>query len=243
MTIKSILSLFLLTLVISGVSLNISAAQIPSSFKKSKIKLYKSVYQNKGQTFYVGCIWNKKKVDLASCGLENSFSSKHKKRALRTEAEHIIPASWLYKKNGKYRPCYLNAKAQKISARKLCQIEDSEYRKAHNDLVNLRPAVGAINAARSNKPFSESVSGKKVTTYNGNGKRITITSRVAIPDNSLRGDIARVALYMQKTYGATYSKRQISLFTKWGSEDPVSTEEKALANKINSIQGTRFLSK
>ena len=32
---------------------------------------------------------------------------------------------------------------------------------AHNDLINLRPAVGAVNAARSNKPFAETLSGKK----------------------------------------------------------------------------------
>lgn len=221
---------------------NVNAAQIPSSFNQSKAKLYKSVYQNQGQTFYAGCNWSKKKVDLSSCGLENSFSSKEKNRALRTEAEHIIPASWLYKKNGQYRSCYLNAKSQKTSARKLCQAEDSEYRNAHNDLANLRPAVGAINAARSNKPFAESISGTKETTYKGNGKKIIISSRVAIPDISIRGDIARVAFYMQKTYGATYSKRQLSLFTKWNSEDPISEEEKTLAKRINAIQGTTYLS-
>lgn len=242
MTIKALISLIFLTLALAGFSVTSSAAQISSSFNQSKIKLYKSVYPNQGQTFYAGCNWKKKKVDLASCGLENSFSTKERKRSLRTEAEHLIPASWLYKRNGEYRSCYLNAKEQKISARKLCQLEDSEYRDAHNDLVNLRPAVGTINAARSNKPFAESISGTKETTYNGNGKRMIISSRVAIPDASLRGDIARVALYMQKTYGATYSKRQLSLFKKWDAEDPESEEEKALANRINSIQGTTYLS-
>lgn len=229
------------TLLLASISI-VNAAEIPSTFPQAKTKLYKSVSLNQGHTFYAGCHWNKKKVDLASCGLENSFSSKAKKRALRTEAEHIIPASWLYKRNDKYRSCYVNAKAQKTSARKLCQAEDSEYRDAHNDLVNLRPTVGAINAARSNKPFAESISGTKETTYNGNGKRMIISSRVAIPDLSIRGDIARVALYMQKTYGATYSKRQLSLFIKWDTEDPISDEEKSLADRINTIQGTTFLS-
>ena len=218
------------------------AAQISSSFSKAKKKLYKSVYNNQGQTFYVNCAWQKKKVDLTSCNLQSSFSSKEKKRAKRIEAEHIIPASWLYKRNGKYRACYVSAKAHKTSARKLCQVEDSEYRDAHNDVVNLRPAVGAINAARSNKPFAESISGTKETTYKGNGKKMIISSRVAIPDISIRGDIARVAFYMQKTYGARYSKRQLSLFTKWDSEDPISLEEKTMAKRINSIQGTTYLS-
>lgn len=218
-----------------------NAAQIPTSFSKAKKKLYKSVYNNQGKTFYVGCHWQKKKVDLSTCNLENSFSSKEQKRAKRTEAEHIIPASWLYKKNGKYRDCYVEAKSQKTSARKYCQRNDTEYRNAHNDLVNLRPAVGAINGSRSNKPFAESVSGKKETTYIGNGKQLIISTRIVIPDHSIRGDIARVALYMKNTYGATYSKRQLSLFNKWNREDPISSDERVLAQKINLIQGSSFL--
>lgn len=212
-----------------------------SSFSKAKKVMYSKVYSNQGLTFYANCERSKKKVDLASCNLQNSFSIKELKRAKRTEAEHIIPASWLYRKNGQYRRCYLEAKAKNISARKYCQKNDQEYRNAHNDLVNLRPAVGAINAARSNKPFAEKLSGKRESTYRGNGKAIIISSRVVIPDSSIRGDIARVALYMQLTYGATYSKRQLNIFFKWDKEDPVSEEEKRLARKINQLQKTDFL--
>ena len=218
-----------------------NASQISTSFNKAKNKLYKSVFSNQGETFYAGCSWQKRKVDLTSCNLQNSFSTKELKRAKRTEAEHVIPASWLYKRNGKFRQCYLDAKAANTSARKYCQKNDSEYRNAHNDLVNLRPAVGAINAARSNKPFAEKLSGKRETTYRGNGKSITISSRVVIPNSAIRGDIARIALYMQRTYGATYSKRQLKLFSKWNLEDLVSDEEILLARKINRIQKTDFL--
>lgn len=114
----------------------------------------------------------------------------------------------MYKKNGKYRECYGKAKSLGDSPRDYCQKTDRDYRNAHNDLVNLVPAVGQINAERSNKPFAETLSGTKEHTYRGNGKIFKVTSRVAIPDKSIRGDVARVGFYMGKTYGVTYSKRQ-----------------------------------
>lgn len=238
---KNHINLKFVTLTLAVTLSTSSLAATYSSFSKAKKAMYSKVYNNQGLTFYANCEWSKKKVDLSSCHLQDSFSSKEQKRAKRTEAEHIIPASWFYRKNGQYRSCYLQAKAQNASARKYCQKNDPEYRSAHNDLVNLRPTVGAINEARSNKPFAEKVSGKRETTYRGSGKTILISSRIVIPDATIRGDIARVALYMQRTYGATYSKRQQKVFAKWNSEDPISNEESRLARKINHIQKTDYL--
>jgi deoxyribonuclease-1 len=214
-------------------------AQIATSFSKAKSNLYKKVEGNSGLTFYTNCSWSKKKVDLESCGLQNSFPTKHLKRAKRTEAEHIIPASWMYKKHGKYRECYTKAKVLGETPRKYCQANDIDYRNAHNDLMNLVPAVGQLNALRSNKPFAEKVSGKKEQTFRGNGKVFLITSRVAIPDKSIRGDIARVAFYMGETYGVTYSRRQLELFKKWDKEDLVSQNEINRKQRIFKIQGIK----
>lgn len=178
-----------------------------------------------------------KKVDLAACGLQNSFSKKHSRRAKRTEAEHVIPASWMYKQNNQFRPCYQNAKQHKQSAREYCQDHDDNYRQAHNDLVNLRPAIGQINAERSNKPFGETLSGNKQATYKTPGRTAQISSRIFIPDPSIRGDIARIAFYMRDTYGISYSKRQLQLFNEWHKQDPVSKEEIDLNKRIKAVQG------
>ncbi len=212
-------------------------SQIATSFNSAKVKMYKLVYPNSGQTFYTNCEWSKKKVNLASCGLENSFPKKHMNRASRTEAEHIIPASWMLKKNKVERPCVATSKSNKYSPRKYCQAHDEDFRSAHNDLVNLRPAVGQINANRSNKPFSGSLTGSKPMTYRGNGKVFKVSSRVVIPDISICGDIARVAFYMQDIYGVTYSKRQAQLFTEWDKQDAISEEEVLLNQRIKKTQG------
>lgn len=204
------------------------------SFNSAKKKLYSKVYDNSGETFYCGCDWSKKKTNLKSCGLHGVFSKKHRKRSLRTEAEHIIPASWMLKVNNKARQCVADSKKVKDSARKYCQKHDLDYKQAHNDLVNLFPAVGQVNADRSNKPFVDVTKGKTKTYGECN---IEISSRGIVPPPNKKGDIARVAFYMNETYGVNYSKRQVKLFKQWDEQDPISPEERTHNKRVIKVQG------
>ncbi|KDN94671.1 endonuclease [Hydrogenovibrio marinus] len=225
-----------------------AAISLPSqavTFQKAKRKLYHEVYPGHGYTVYSGCYWHlagrKKVVELESCGLQNAFPRKQLKRAHRVEAEHsAVPASWLYKRNGQWRQCLIQAKNLHTNARKYCRQHDSEYREAHNDLINLFPSVGQINADRSNKPYAEEISGTKIQTFHGqgqHGKTIVITSRVAIPPKSMRGDFARIAWYYRDKYGVRLNSRQDSMYKKWAAEDPVSPEEIARDHRIRQVQG------
>jgi len=219
--------------IIIFISASFAVAATPN-FNKAKKNMYSKVFNNSGETLYCGCQWSRKKVDLASCGLEGYFPKKYRKRALRTEAEHIIPASWLLKVNKKFRQCVIDAKELKQSPRKYCQKHDEDYKKAHNDLVNLYPAVGQINANRSNKPFLDTLK----TTKNTYGKcTVENGSRGFVPPDRRKGDIARVAFYMSQTYGVIYSKRQLSLFEKWDKLDPISEGERAHNTNVIRVQG------
>ncbi len=101
-------------------------------------------------------------------------------------------------------------------------------------MVNLFPAVGQINADRSNKPFVD-IAKSKVKNY---GKcDIQIGSRGIIPPQNKQGDIARIAFYMSDKYGVTYSKRQLELFNKWDIQDPISSEERAHNKRVIQVQG------
>lgn len=215
---------------------SVQAANIPNSFNAAKKALYVKVYANQGQTFYTGCSWAKKKIHLASCNLQNSFGKKWGSRSQRVEIEHVIPASWALKSNGKWRQCTLSERPKKQSKREFCQDNDLDYRNAHNDLVNLYQSVGAINGKRSAKPFAEKLSGQKGETFRGN-LNASISSRVIVPDPSIRGDIARIAFYMARHYGVTYSTRQSSLFEQWNVSDPLSKSEAWRCEKIRKIQG------
>ncbi|CAC9538038.1 hypothetical protein, partial [uncultured Gammaproteobacteria bacterium] len=62
-------------------------AQSPSSFYKAKKLLYKEIYKNRNKTFYCGCSYAGKVVNLESC---NYKVRKDTKRAKRVEVEHIV---------------------------------------------------------------------------------------------------------------------------------------------------------
>lgn len=221
---------FILLVTLICFSLSVEAI----SFSKAKTKMYKEVFNNTGTTFYCDCEWSNRKTKLSTCGLEGYFPKKERKRAGRTEAEHIIPASWLLKVNKKYRQCALDSKRSKDSKRDYCRKNDSDYKNAHNDLVNLYPAVGQINADRSNKPFLDEVKIKK----EGYGRcNATSGKRGFVPPNNRKGDIARVAFYMSKTYRVIYSKRQQELFEEWDKLDPISEEERKHNGRIIKVQG------
>lgn len=225
---------FIISALLVAISLPVNAKTNVVSFSTAKKKLYSKVYKNSGETFYCGCKWSAKKTDLNSCGLQSYFSKKQKKRAARTEAEHIIPASWMLKVNNKTRQCAIDSKKVTDSAREYCQMQDIDYKQAHNDLVNLFPAVGQINADRSNKPFVDATK-SKVKTY---GKcNIEIGSRGIIPPTDKKGDIARVAFYMTEKYGVTYSKRQLKLFKQWDNQDPISKQEIEHNKRVIKVQG------
>lgn len=218
-------------------------AQGMSSFSKSKKVLYSKIYPGSGKTIYTNCHWykthgNKKIIDLESCGLQNAFPKRQMKRAKRVEAEHVIPASWGYKNNGFWRSCAIDKNRPRgVSRRKYCQDVDPGFKKLHNDLIGLFPSVGQINADRSNKPYSSVKNGSKPHTFRGNGKEITITSRVAVPPKEMRGDIARIAFFYQKEYGVTMNQRQKSDYLAWDKADPISSEEIARNNRIKKAQG------
>ena len=212
----------------------LQSASATEGFSKVKKKMYSKVFNNQGTTLYCDCDWTKKKVDLATCGLNNYFPKKHRKRASRTEAEHIIPASWMLKVNKKLRQCAIDAKKHKESKREYCAKHDKHFKKAHNDLVNLYPAVGQVNADRSNKPFLDKVKTEK-DSY-GKCKAIS-GSRGFVPPANRKGDIARVAFYMAKTYDVVYSKRQQALFEAWDKLDPLSEEERAHNARVVKAQG------
>lgn len=211
------------------------SATYAANFGTSKREMYQEVYNNSGSTIYCGCEWNNKHVDLSSCNLQNEFTNKESIRSERTEAEHIIPASWMLKIGDHNRDCVADSENSKYSAREYCQLHDKNYNKAHNDLVNLFPAVGQINADRSNKFYIEESDDYNIDDYNS--CKSVNTEDGFIPRPSIRGDIARVAFYMRDKYFVQYTPEEEALFHKWDYQDPISQEEIQRNNRIIEIQG------
>lgn len=204
------------------------------SYREAKKALYNKVADT--HTFYTNCkIWPgfKPRPNLSSCNLENDFSGKREERGSRIEAEHVVPASAMYKKGDSVRNCVLEAKDKGTRARKYCQKTDPDYKQAYTDLVNLVPTVGQVNADRSNKPFGMVRKIKyayaKTQSYTG--------EKYFQPRPEVIGDIARIAFYMNWKYGVPFSNKEVKTFIKWNDMDPVSEAEKSRNLRVYQTQG------
>ncbi|UUO25457.1 hypothetical protein FGD67_21240 [Colwellia sp. M166] len=242
---KFFLFLLLLITIVSN------SADIPSSFSKAKKLALTKVYRDNHKSFYCGCAFNnKKQVDQASCGYEPktpiTSSGKENIRDNRIEWEHVLPAS----KMGSHLACWGSERSQfpkcvksngKLkSGRDCCQKVNSDFRNAHNDLVNLTPAIGEVNADRSNLPYTEIIGEKR--SYGKCDFEYDSVNKVVEPSEEVRGDIARIQLYLEDKYGEVlgfkFSDDKKLMLEQWNDQDPISDWEVERNKRICKAQGS-----
>ena len=212
---------------------------IALSFSAAKTALYETVYSGHRITFYCGCRYDRDgRTDLNGCGLGALDGSS---RAQRVEAEHVFPASQF----GNFRRCWREPAAFSqcrgdggsgniLSGRACCERVDPTFVTAHNDLHNLVPAVGAINAARSNFNWSELRSGQPLGVC---AIRFDPVLRRVQPPDAVRGEIARTMFYMHDTYGFRLSRQDEKLYAVWNNADPPDAWEIERNRRIRRLQG------
>jgi deoxyribonuclease-1 len=180
--------------------------------------------------FYCGCPYSGKRVDLHACGY---VPRKSAKRAARMEWEHVVPA-WVI---GHQHQCWQSG------GRDNCTRTDPAYARAEGDLVNLVPAVGEINGDRSN--FGYGIwTADRVSQYGQCQTAIDFRHRMAQPRPEVRGQIARIQMYMSQTYALRLSSGDRRLFCAWAVQYPVTDAERSRDQRIAAVQGTgnRFVS-
>ena len=233
----------IILLLLSLLTVVSNAADIPSSFSKAKKLALSKVYKDHHQSFYCGCSFNdNKQVDQASCGYEPrtpiTRSGKENIRDNRIEWEHVLPAS----KMGSHLACWGSERSQfpkcvksngKLkSGRDCCQKVNVNFRNAHNDLVNLTPAIGEVN--------SEIIGEKRA--YGQCDFEYDKANKTVEPASIIRGDIARVQLYLENKYGEVlgfkYSAEKKLMLEQWNVKDPVSNWEKERNQRICKAQGS-----
>lgn len=193
------------------------------SFTTAKKRIYEMIYIDAPFSFYCGCQYSQaeRTVLRSSCGLEELESS----RTNRVEAEHIVPAS----KIGATRSCWAEG------GRDHCLKVDPVFKIAYSDLHNLTPAVGSINAARSNH-VPGLIEGEE-RKYGGCDFEVDTERDVFEPYGHVRGDVARAYFYMEYMYGIPISEGQRRVFHLWNQQDPVEEWEVTRNDRIKAIQG------
>lgn len=201
----------------------------PQTFGQAKAEARQYIYhdQTKNGTFYCGCEWNWAgksggRVDLNSCGYK---IRSQENRAVRTEWEHVVPASNF----GRARQCWQNG------GRQNCNATDPVFNAMEADLHNLTPAIGEVNADRSNYRF-----GALPGTAYQHGAcdfKVDFKGRVAEPRDKIKGQIARIYFYMHDRYDLPMSHQQQQLLIAWNKQFPVTDWERERDRRIASRMG------
>ncbi|MFK7822752.1 MAG: endonuclease [Oligoflexales bacterium] len=212
------------------------------SFNKSK-KILREIYKDHQQTFYCGCDYNEKLVNYKSC----SYSPKNpnSNRSKRIEWEHIVPAydfgrSFVEWREG-HKDC-VNNKGKKFKGRNCARKISKKFRLMESDMYNLVPAIGEINAFRSNHPITEVPDTKQ--RLKGNCKTV-FSGNALKPRDEIKGFVARVYKYMNDAYPGhgIISKKNLKLFDAWDKQFSPTAWEIERAKRIEKIQknGNKFI--
>lgn len=209
----------------------VSEAKPFKSFSKAK-RAAVGIYSGSERTFYCDCSYKivakKSEVDSSECGYKPRIpitkKGKINRRAKRIEWEHVMPA-WAF---GHQRLCWQQG------GRKACK-SDEEFSRMEADLHNLVPAIGELNGDRSN--FKMGLISGEPRAYGKCDFEVDFKSRTAEPPEDVRGDIARIYLYMRDQYDIDLNIQQTLLFEAWNKMDPVSSWEIERDKRIQSIQG------
>lgn len=126
--------------------------------------------------------------------------------------------------------CVSTFTGQPYKGKLCCRISNAEYRKMEAELFNLIPVVSAIAKKHEGKPFGEVKKPKQLV-----GK-VKIDDNYIEPPDDVKGDIARVYLYMDKRYDLQLTPQERALFERWHALDAVDAKECSIAKIIKKVQ-------
>ena len=201
------------------------------------------IYAGQHTEFYCGCAFVPTEtrsggtIDASECGY---VPRRNKARGKVLEWEHVVPAYYF----GHQRTCWRKGNAKCVRSdgkafkgRQCCSRVDKAFRRTEADLHNLTPAVGEINGDRSNLPYGE-VAGE-ASDYGKCDFKIGGKPRIAEPRNEVKGDAARIWLYMSETYGIELTEARREMFDRWTIEDPPDDWERFRDVRIEAAQGNK----
>jgi deoxyribonuclease-1 len=124
------------------------------SFSKAKKILQREVYKDHRITVYCGATFDERKQVTSPPGFQ---TTKYKKRSKKIEWEHVVPAENFGQTFKEWRDgdskC-VDGNGRSFKGRNCARKMAVEFRYLESDLYNLYPAIGAVNASRSNYNFT-----------------------------------------------------------------------------------------
>ena len=115
------------------------------------------------------------------------------------------------------------------------------------DMHHIRPTENRTNSQRGNKKYGN-VDGGSVTTGNMSGLGGgNYNSQYFEPLDNVKGDVARICLYVYARWGGEYAQssnilnvfQSVDVLLEWCESDPVDTWEMGRNEVVSAIQGNR----
>ena len=196
--------------------------------------LERQVYFDHRITLYCGATFDEHK----NITLPDGFvTEKHQKRALKVEWENAVPAENFGRAFREWREgdaLCVNKNGKAFKGRKCAEKVNMRFRYMQADMYNLFPAIGAVNAVRSNKRYSvlpDAAPAFGICPAKVDGPRFE-------PPDMAKGQVARAGLYMAANYPEyNLSRQQRQLFEAWSKMFPVDEWECTRTRRIEALQG------
>jgi deoxyribonuclease-1 len=187
-------------------------------------------------SFYCGCGFTPDMRTLSrSCGYKTRADEG---RARTVQWTHVVPA----RSFGSERACWTTEACTRDDGTRFggiecCRAQDKDFAAIENDLFNLVPAITEVAEDRSDYPFGE-VAGEP-RLYGACDLEVDAAKGRVEPPNRVRGDIARIHLYMNAAWGdaVPLTAEQRAELEAWHKDDPPDAWEIERAAKIQEIQG------
>lgn len=204
------------------------------SFSKAKKLLTNVVYAGYNETFYCKGHFDLKNNIILPEGFKTPT---HEKRAYKLEWEHVVPAENFGRAFAEWRdghPDCVDSKGKTFKGRKCAEKMNKDFQLMQADMYNLYPAIGAVNAIRSNFNYAELPEAE--ITFGACPMKIE--GKKAEPPEYTKGTIARTAFYFEEEYPVyRISDSQKKMFAAWDKMHPVNAWECERARRIEKLQG------
>lgn len=194
------------------------------------------VHSDHRVSFYCGCGFTADLRTLSrSCGYKTRADESGAKSVRWT---HVVPPRVF----GASRACWTTEACTRDDGTRFggiecCRAQDADFAAIDGDLFNLVPAITEVAEDRSDYPFG--VVAGEARLYGACDLEVDAAKGVVEPPERVRGDIARIHLYMHAAWGEAVpmTPDQRALLETWHAEDPPDAWEIERAAKIQAIQG------
>lgn len=211
-------------------------SKAPQNFQEAKAIL-KTLFPS-GNEVYCGCRYqldSKDRIDEQSCGFRG-----HGARAHRIEWEHVVPASHFGRQFSEWTEGHPDClkKGRPEKGRSCARKVSEEFRSMEANLFNLLPALGELNAVRSNLEYGE-VPGER---RNFGACDFEISRHFAEPRLEIRGDLARIYFFMDSRYPrfGILNAKNLKTLEAWDRLDPIDEKERERISLIEKAQQESF---